>query len=151
MVNVIKKVEFTVKRNIGYRCFIVALLLNCYCENVYDTQLFYFPVGCKLDDNWEYLGTVTAWGNRKENREQQIDVIVIDRTDKKMLQDKVTLIGKSIDSKISWTEFDRIKISFFEQGDMDTLIWRYKIENRKFLKEVNYYFDDSKKKFKRMN
>jgi hypothetical protein len=123
--------------------------IACMKERVVVTQAFSFPVNSQPENNnWEYFGQINMEEPTLEKTERKLDILVQDRKDKFILKDTLKVTGKKVNAAVFWTEFEKIKIDFYEGKALPTSQFSTLAADR-IIREVFYLYDKDSSKFKR--
>jgi hypothetical protein len=126
---------------------ISCLSIKCIHEEAALTQGFYYPEN--LYPNCEYYGRVDIWGAISEVKKRRIDIIVENKDKKIFLKDTLNIIGKEVNAYVNWSNFDKIKIVFWEGPSMRKIDYEIKQDSIPILRIVNYLYNTELHKFYR--
>lgn len=136
--------------NIVAILFLCGITLSCSIKGGFSlAQSFFYPENTgKTYTDWKYYGQIDIWDTRLEKKPRKIDLAIQDRNKKSILKGTLNITGKEVNAAVFWTEFEKIKIDFYE--GLALPVSQYKsLKQDKIIREVIYQFDSNTGKFKR--
>lgn len=105
-----------------FTIYLISIQINCSRGGAFSFVTFTFPVGSQfLNNDWDYLGKVVTTslesGPVTNRSKKRIEILIIDKDEKKYLDDKYNAICADITAEIKWTVFDKLSITIIEKGN----------------------------------
>jgi len=131
-------------------CFLY-VFIGCNIKRGFSlTQSFFYPEGTgKSYIDWQYYGQIDFWDTRLEVKSRKVDLVVHDRKKKVVLKDVINITCKEGNAYITWHDFERINIIFYDGPSMLHDDFEKKKDSVKILRELVYVFNCEKGKFQR--
>ncbi len=128
------------------------LILFSSCSRDYSFQSFAFPPDSQPhENNWSYLCKVIYWQQAGkvpvEKGKRKIEIIINDKNKNKVLEDTFEIVSTSIETKIQWTEFERLVLNIYEKGNKyaeDEYNKKLIKDGPKHLITISYVWDGNK-------
>ena len=130
----------------------LSIIVLCSCSQSYSFQAFSYPPESQPHEtNWMYLCKVISWDPRGkhpvEKGKREIEIIIVDKTQNMVLEDKFEIESASIRSEIRWANFEILTLEIYEVGNEyadDSDNKKLVMEGRKHLKTLSYIWNGKK-------